>query len=178
MGVKGEKYFLQEHSLYNLLYCRAFITALANGNTIRVFKVNKKKDGSGASVTGEFDFPVKHSAEIINIAVASNGKFIMSCSRDTTIIIWNLKGKAHSSFVIVWENLILTPPPPFKIPVLLLPFQFLRISSELLCARVVKDIFYFNLPEILHIAFSCSKDSSVPFSALKFCSAVFSSLQI
>lgn len=75
---------------------RAFITALANGNTIRVFKVNKKKDGSGASVTGEFDFPVKHSAEIINIAVASNGKFIMSCSRDTTIIIWNLKGEVLS----------------------------------------------------------------------------------
>ena len=73
-------------------YFRAFITALANGNTIRVFKVNKKKDGSGASVTGEFDFPVKHSAEIINIAVASSGKFIMSCSSDTTIILWNLKG--------------------------------------------------------------------------------------
>ena len=71
---------------------RAFITALANGNTIRVFKVNKKKDGSGTSITGEFDFPVKHSVEIINIAVASSGKFIMSCSRDTTIILWNLKG--------------------------------------------------------------------------------------
>ena len=77
---------------HNLLCFRAFITALANGNTIRVFKVNKKKDGSGASVTGEFDFPVKHSAEIINIAVASSGKFIMSCSSDTTIILWNLKG--------------------------------------------------------------------------------------
>lgn len=75
---------------------RAFITALANGNTIRVFKVNKKKDGSGASITGEFDFPVKHSAEIINIAVASSGKFIMSCSSDTTIILWNLKGEVLS----------------------------------------------------------------------------------
>ncbi|XP_068750616.1 transducin beta-like protein 2 isoform X2 [Montipora capricornis] len=75
---------------------RAFITALANGNTIRVFKVNKKKDGSGALITGEFDFPVKHAAEIINIAVASNGKFILSCSRDTTIILWNLKGEVLS----------------------------------------------------------------------------------
>lgn len=71
---------------------RAFITALANGNTIRVFKVSKKKDGTGNSITGEFDFPVRHKAEIINIAVASNGKFIMSCSKDTTIIIWDLKG--------------------------------------------------------------------------------------
>ncbi|XP_020622466.1 transducin beta-like protein 2 isoform X3 [Orbicella faveolata] len=75
---------------------RAFITALANGNTIRVFKVYKKKDGSGTSITGEFDFPVKHSAEIINIAVASSGKFIMSCSSDTTIILWNLKGEVLS----------------------------------------------------------------------------------
>ncbi|XP_029212579.2 transducin beta-like protein 2 isoform X3 [Acropora millepora] len=75
---------------------RAFITALAIGNTIRVFKVSKKKEESRSSVTGEFDFPVKHSAEIINIAVASHGKFIMSCSRDTTIILWNLKGEVLS----------------------------------------------------------------------------------
>ncbi|KAK3739311.1 hypothetical protein QZH41_017882 [Actinostola sp. cb2023] len=71
---------------------RAFITALANGNTIRVFKTSKKKDGTGTAVTGEFDFPVKHKAEIINIAIASSGKYIMSCSKDTTIIIWDLKG--------------------------------------------------------------------------------------
>lgn len=74
------------------LFARAFITALANGNTIRVFKTSKKKDGTGTAVTGEFDFPVKHKTEIISIAIASNGKYIMSCSKDTTIIIWNLKG--------------------------------------------------------------------------------------
>ncbi|XP_020894686.1 transducin beta-like protein 2 isoform X2 [Exaiptasia diaphana] len=72
---------------------RAFITALANGNTIRVFKTSKKKDGSGTAVTGEFDFPVRHKTEIINIAIAANGKYIMSCSRDTTIILWDLKGE-------------------------------------------------------------------------------------
>ncbi|XP_031553356.1 transducin beta-like protein 2 isoform X2 [Actinia tenebrosa] len=72
---------------------RAFITALANGNTIRVFKTTKKKDGTGTAVTGEFDFPVKHKTEIISIAIASNGKYIMSCSKDTTIVIWNLKGE-------------------------------------------------------------------------------------
>lgn len=71
---------------------RAFITALANGNTIRVFKVSKKKDGSGTTVTGEFDFPDKHKAEIISLAVSSNGKFIMSASKDTMIVIWDLKG--------------------------------------------------------------------------------------
>ncbi|KAK2549753.1 Transducin beta-like protein 2 [Acropora cervicornis] len=59
-------------------------------------RFSKKKEESRSSVTGEFDFPVKHSAEIINIAVASHGKFIMSCSRDTTIILWNLKGEVLS----------------------------------------------------------------------------------
>jgi WD40 repeat protein len=83
------------------LLCRAFITALANGNTIRVFKTSKKKDGTGTAVTGEFDFPVKHKTEIISIAIASNGKYIMSCSKDTTIIIWNLKGKLSSFEVII-----------------------------------------------------------------------------
>ncbi|XP_032242347.2 transducin beta-like protein 2 isoform X2 [Nematostella vectensis] len=83
----------QQQQQQQPLRFRAFITALANGNTIRVFKVSKKKDGTGTTITGEFDFPVRHKAEIINIAVASNGKYIMSCSKDTTIIIWDLKGE-------------------------------------------------------------------------------------
>ena len=72
---------------------RAFISALANGNTIRVFKVQKKHDGTGNTVTGEFDFPQEHKADIINVGVSASGKFIMSCSNDTTIVIWNLKGR-------------------------------------------------------------------------------------
>jgi len=34
----------------------------------------------------------KHAAEIINIGIASTGKFIMTCYSDTTIKIWDLKG--------------------------------------------------------------------------------------
>ena len=34
-----------------------------------------------------------HKYDIINIGIASSGKFIMSCSSDTTLIIWNIKGK-------------------------------------------------------------------------------------
>ena len=30
--------------------------------------------------------------EIINIGIASNGKFIMTCYRDTTMKIWDIKG--------------------------------------------------------------------------------------
>jgi len=38
----------------------------------------------------------KHSAEIINIGIASNGKFIMTCYADTTLKIWDLKGDCLS----------------------------------------------------------------------------------
>ena len=34
-----------------------------------------------------------HVQEIINIGIATNGKFIMSASKDTQIKIWDLKGK-------------------------------------------------------------------------------------
>ena len=60
-----------------------------------MFKVQKKHDGTGNTVTGEFDFPQQHKADIINVGVSANGKFIMSCSNDTTIVIWNLKGSAQ-----------------------------------------------------------------------------------
>ncbi|KAG8541065.1 hypothetical protein GDO81_029764 [Engystomops pustulosus] len=38
------------------------------------------------------DFPKRHKASIINIGMAETGKFIMSASNDTTILIWNRKG--------------------------------------------------------------------------------------
>lgn len=43
-------------------------------------------------MSGDFDFPQEHKADIINVGVSATGKFIMSCSNDTTIIIWTLKG--------------------------------------------------------------------------------------
>lgn len=77
---------------YNLLCFRVFIIVLVNGNIIRVFKVNKKKDGFGVFIIGEFDFFVKYLVEIINIVVVFSGKFIMLCFSDIIIILWNLKG--------------------------------------------------------------------------------------
>ncbi|XP_064647954.1 transducin beta-like protein 2 [Lineus longissimus] len=72
---------------------RAFIVSLCNGNSIRVYKLGKKPDGSPL-VTAVSDFPQKHNAaEILDIGIASNGKFIMTCFKDTTILIWDLKGE-------------------------------------------------------------------------------------
>ncbi|XP_044532364.1 transducin beta-like protein 2 [Gracilinanus agilis] len=73
--------------------CRALITWLAYADTIRVFKMSKKEDGGSSFQPMAEDFPKKHKAPVINIGIAETGKFIMSVSSDTTIILWTLKGE-------------------------------------------------------------------------------------
>ncbi|XP_030009706.1 transducin beta-like protein 2 [Sphaeramia orbicularis] len=72
---------------------RAFITWLANGDTIRIFKMFKKDDSTLSFKVAAEDFSQKHKASILNIGIAETGKFIMSASTDTTIHIWDLKGE-------------------------------------------------------------------------------------
>ncbi|XP_077995758.1 transducin beta-like protein 2 [Glandiceps talaboti] len=73
---------------------RAFVVSLANGNTLRIFKLGKKEDGSGNTVVpNPEDFPKRHERDIINIGIASNGKYMMTAASDTTILIWDLKGE-------------------------------------------------------------------------------------
>lgn len=72
---------------------RAFITWLANGDTIRIFKMFKKDDSTLSFKAAAEDFSQKHKAGILNIGIAETGKFIMSASTDTTIHIWDLKGE-------------------------------------------------------------------------------------
>lgn len=76
---------------------KAFLVCLSNENTVRILRIGKKDDGSPGNITAALDFPKKHSAEIIQIGVASNGKFIMTCSRDTTLIVWSIKGEVYST---------------------------------------------------------------------------------
>ncbi|XP_006155031.1 transducin beta-like protein 2 isoform X1 [Tupaia chinensis] len=77
--------------------CRAFIVWLANGDTLRVFKMTKREDGGYTFTATPEDFPKKHKASIINIGIANTGKFIMTASSDTTILIWSLKGQVLST---------------------------------------------------------------------------------
>ncbi|MBN3284913.1 TBL2 protein, partial [Polyodon spathula] len=60
---------------------RAFITWLANGETIRVFKMNKKDDGSVTFIAAPEDFPQRHKAAVINIGIAETGSraSLLSC---------------------------------------------------------------------------------------------------
>lgn len=71
---------------------KAFVCSLANENTVRIFRIGKKDTGGIGNITAAFDFDKKHSADIIYIGIASNGKFIMTCSSDTTLMIWSIKG--------------------------------------------------------------------------------------
>ncbi|XP_027525743.1 transducin beta-like protein 2 [Corapipo altera] len=76
---------------------RAFIVWLANAETIRVYKMTKKDDGSFTFTASSGDFPKKHKAPVINIGIAETGKFIMTASSDTTILIWSPKGEVLAS---------------------------------------------------------------------------------
>ncbi|XP_076473005.1 transducin beta-like protein 2 [Babylonia areolata] len=73
---------------------RAVVGSLANSNTVRVFRVGKKDDGSGnVGVLSTADFPKAAPAEIRNIGVSSKGNFIMAGLAGTQIIIYDLKGE-------------------------------------------------------------------------------------
>ncbi|XP_072514862.1 transducin beta-like protein 2 [Salminus brasiliensis] len=76
---------------------RAFITWLANAETIRIFKMTKKDDGTFSFKAAPEDFPQRHKGIVINIGIAQTGKFIMTASVDTTILIWDLKGEILAS---------------------------------------------------------------------------------
>lgn len=68
---------------------------MSNSNTIRAFKLVKKPDSTLhiERATSIDDFPQEHKEEIINIGISCDAKYIMSCSKDTIIKIWNIKGE-------------------------------------------------------------------------------------
>lgn len=73
---------------------RALVASLANENAVRIFRLGKKDDGShNVTISGALDFPSKHKVDIIGVGISSSGKWIMTCSGDTTILIWDLKGE-------------------------------------------------------------------------------------
>nr|KAF6491196.1 transducin beta like 2 [Molossus molossus] len=59
--------------------------------------MTKREDGGYTFTATPEDFPKKHKAPVINIGIADTGKFIMTASSDTAILIWNLKGQVLST---------------------------------------------------------------------------------
>ena len=51
--------------------------------TVRVYKINKKKDGATALVTisHEYDFPKHHKADVISAGISVAGTYVMSASK-------------------------------------------------------------------------------------------------
>ncbi|KAF7284587.1 hypothetical protein GWI33_021869 [Rhynchophorus ferrugineus] len=72
--------------------CKAVISHRFNDNCVEVYKIEKKKDG-WLTASKALTFPKAHNSDIIGLDIASNGKFIMTCSNKTDMIIWDLKGE-------------------------------------------------------------------------------------
>ncbi|CAH0563725.1 unnamed protein product [Brassicogethes aeneus] len=62
-------------------------------NDVEVYKVEKKKDGWLGSATKALHFPTPHNDDVVGMSIASNGKFIMTCSKDNNLMVWDLKGQ-------------------------------------------------------------------------------------
>ncbi|XP_043684621.1 transducin beta-like protein 2 isoform X7 [Vespula pensylvanica] len=72
---------------------KAFIIHKSLQNIIEVYKVTKKIDGFIASATKVLEFPQKHIVNPVGLDIACTGRYIMSCSEDNDLIIWDLKGQ-------------------------------------------------------------------------------------
>lgn len=72
---------------------KAFIVHTVRENNIIVYKIEKKKDGAIASATPAITFDKVHQDDVIGFDISSNGKFMMSCSSKTDLVIWDLKGQ-------------------------------------------------------------------------------------
>ncbi|CAH0715569.1 unnamed protein product, partial [Brenthis ino] len=72
---------------------KAFVVHTVRDNNIVVYKIEKKKDGTIGSATPVITFDKAHEDDVIGFGMSSNGKFLMSCSSKTDLIIWDLKGQ-------------------------------------------------------------------------------------
>lgn len=73
---------------------KAFIIHKSNENAVEVYKIEKRKDGWLGAATKVLTFPKAYAEDdVIGFGIASNGKFIMTCSNKTDLIVWNLKGE-------------------------------------------------------------------------------------
>lgn len=73
---------------------KAFIIHRYNDNAVEVYKVEKKKDAWLGPVTKVLTFPKAYEEDdVVGFAIASNGRYIMTCSNKTDLILWDLKGQ-------------------------------------------------------------------------------------
>ncbi|XP_045128986.1 transducin beta-like protein 2 [Portunus trituberculatus] len=73
---------------------KAVIIHKSVANTIEVYKLTKRPDGSPGSPQMSMTFPQHDGeADVIALDMAVTGKFIMSCNNKNQLIIWSLRGE-------------------------------------------------------------------------------------
>ncbi|KAK9881298.1 hypothetical protein WA026_015420 [Henosepilachna vigintioctopunctata] len=72
---------------------KAFLIHRYQDGSIEVYKVEKKKEGGIGNVTVAHTFPKLHEEELVGMSIASNGKFIMTCTSNNDLVLWDLKGQ-------------------------------------------------------------------------------------
>ncbi|XP_075978394.1 transducin beta-like protein 2 isoform X2 [Anticarsia gemmatalis] len=72
---------------------KAFIVHTVRENHVVVYKIEKKKDGTIASAAPVITFDKVHDVDVVGFDISSNGKFMMSCSSNNDMVIWDLKGQ-------------------------------------------------------------------------------------
>lgn len=76
---------------------KAFIIHKALANVVEVHKLTKKSDGTPSSATKVLDFPKQHHEDAIDLDIACNGRFIVTCSKVNDLVVWDLKGQILST---------------------------------------------------------------------------------
>lgn len=83
---------------------KALLIHKALENCIEVIRI-EKKDGFLGNPTKAFTFPSIHKGEIcVGFDIACTGRFIMSASNKTDIVLWTLKGKTLDKFDTCLSN--------------------------------------------------------------------------
>ncbi|KAK4873636.1 hypothetical protein RN001_012996 [Aquatica leii] len=72
---------------------KAFLIHKYNGNCIEVYKIEKKVDGTIGSATKAITFPKVCDDDVVGMDIASSGKFIITCSNKTDLVVWDLRGQ-------------------------------------------------------------------------------------
>lgn len=72
---------------------KAFIIHKGIENVVEVHKVVKKPDGGIGSTSKAITFGKAHTEDVVGMDIAVNGRFIMTCSEKTDLVLWDLKGE-------------------------------------------------------------------------------------
>ncbi|ESO04935.1 hypothetical protein HELRODRAFT_99280 [Helobdella robusta] len=83
---------------------KAFLVTLFSEETIRVYKMAKKEDGTLGKIQSAFDFPEKCPHEVLTIGIASTGLYVMTCYKNPIIKIWDIKGTLLTSIDTLQMN--------------------------------------------------------------------------